>query len=266
MDYPFEHPDFEGRALAVRTSGFFASAILIVDGAEVAGKKGKFSLHDNQGRPRELKLKASFLDPIPKVVLGDATIRLARSLTWYEYTWMGLPIVLVFSGGGLGALFGILASYSSSRIFRSDRKVGAKYMLSGIVSLGAVAGFFASVTAFQLLIAWNTDPASKKTLAEIARVSNKELPTMIDEQTELVKLEGLEGVLVYHYRLTEVVPGQLSSETLVQRLSPMISANTCADPESRERFLENGVAIRYVYSDSQNGMIGEFDVSVSDCP
>ena len=89
---------------------------------------------------------------------------------------------------------------------------------------------------------------------------------MIDEQTELVKLEGLEGVLVYHYRLTEVVPGQISSETLVQRLSPIISANTWADPESRERFLENGVAIRYVYSDSQNGMIGEFDVSISDCP
>ena len=266
MDYPFEHPDFEGRTLAVRTSGFFTAAVLVVDGAEVAGKKGKFSLHDNQGRPRELKLKTSFLDPIPKVVLGDTTIGLARSLTWYEYTWMGLPILLVFSGGALGALFGILASYSSSRIFRSDRGVGAKYMFSGMVSLGAVAGFLASATALKLLIAWNTDPASKKALTEIARASNRELPTMIDEQTELVKLEGLEGVLVYHYRLTEVVPGQISSETLVQRLSPMISANTCADPESREQFLENGVSIRHVYSDSQNGMIGEFDVSVSDCP
>jgi len=266
MEYPFEHPDFEGRTLAVRTSGFFASTILIVDGAEVAGKKGKFSLHDNQGRLRELNLKASFLDPVPKVVLGDTTIGLARSLTWYEYTWMGLPIILVFSGGALGALFGILAGYSSSQIFRSDRGVGAKYALSGIVSLGAVAGFFASATAFQLLIAWNTDPASKTALTEIARVSNKELPIMIDDQTELVKLEGLEGVLVYHYRLTEVMPGQISSETLVQRLSPMISANTCADPESRERFLENGIDIRHVYSDSQNGMIGEFDVSASDCP
>jgi hypothetical protein len=266
MDYPFEHPDFQGRSLAVRTSGFFGAARLVVDGAEIVGTKGKFPLHDNQGNPRELKLKANFLDPIPKVDLDGTTIDLARSLTWYEYTWMGLPIVLVVAGGALGALFGILATYSSARIFRGDRAAGAKYAISGLISLGAVAGFFASAAAIQLVIAWNTDIATKEALDKIARASNKELPRMIDEQTELVKLEGLEGVLVYHYRLPEVHLGQISGETFVRRLGPVVSANTCGNSESRERFLENGVTLRHVYSDSQSVKIGEFDVTLSDCP
>jgi len=265
MDYLFEHPDFQGRSLAVRTSGFFAAARLVVDGAEVTGTKGKFSLYDNHGRPRELKLKPVFLDPIPKVDLDGTTIDLVHSLTWYEYTWMGLPIVLVISGGALGALFGILATFSSARIFRSGRGPGAKYALSGLISLGAVGGYLASATLIQLVIAWNTDISSEKALDEVARVSNKELPKMVDEQTELVKLEGLEGVLVYHYRLTKALPEPISGEILVQRLGPLISANTCADSETRKRFLENGVTIRHVYTDSQRGKIGELDVALSDC-
>ncbi len=265
MDYPFEHPDFQGRSLALRTSGFFSAERLVVDGAEVAGAKGKFSLHDNQGHPRELKLKVSFLDPIPKVVIDDTTITLVPSLSWYEYAWIGLPIILVFSGGVLGALFGMAAGYTGTRIFRSDRGFGAKYLLSGLVSLGAVVCFVASVTAVQLLIAWNTDPSSKKALDEVARASNKDLPMMIDDQTELVKLEGLEGVLVYHYRLTKVLPGQISDEILLQRVRPAIAANACSHDESRERFLDNGVAIRHAYSDARGGAIVAFDISADDC-
>ena len=88
---------------------------------------------------------------------------------------------------------------------------------------------------------------------------------MIDDQTELVELEGLEGVLVYHYRLITILPGQISGETLVQRLRPTISANACAHGESRERFLDNGIALRYAYSDAEGGTIGAFDVSANDC-
>ena len=265
MDYPFEHPDFQGRSLALRASGFFAAARLVVDGAEIAGTRGKFTLHDNEGRPRKLKLKASFLDPIPKVVLDDTTIALVPALRWYEYAWMSLPMLLVFGGGALGALFGMLAAYSSTRIFRSDRGLGAKYLLSGALSLGAVAAFLASATALQLLISWNADPASRKALDAVARASNRELPMMIDDQTELVELEALEGVLVYRYRLTKILPGQVSGETLVQQLRPAVSMNACSNDESRKRFLDNGVTLRYAYTDAHRGAIAQFDVSADNC-
>ena len=266
MDYQVEHSDFQGRGLAVRTGGFFGGARLVLDGALVEGKRAKYTVRDNEGRPRVIKLKGNGLDPIPKLDVDGDIISLTRSLAWYEYAWMGMPIILVFSGGALGALFGLLATYSSARIFRSDRGTGSKFALSGLISLGAVACFIAGVTALQLATSWNTDISSKQALEEVARVTNKDLPQMVDEHTELVRLDGLEGILVYNYRLPRISPGQISGEDLIEQLRPTVTTNTCAATETRERFLENGVVLRYSYNDSVNGKIGQFDVVAADCP
>jgi len=263
MDYPFEHPDFQGRSLVLRIGR--GPTQLVVDGAEIRGAKGKFSVHDNQGQPRTLKLTTRLLDPIPVVVVDGTKIDLVPPLAWYEYAWMGLPILLVFTGGALGGLFGAAAGYYNTRVFRSDRGTGAKYTVSGLVSLGAVACWLASVTVLQLWIASNVDPASKQALVEVARVTNQKLPMMIDDQTELVKLEGLEGVLVYHHRLAKVFSGQISGETLVRRLRPLVTSHVCATDEVRKPLLDQGVVIRYVYGDPQGNVVAEFDVSVDHC-
>ena len=99
-----------------------------------------------------LKVKNNFLDPIPKIEIDKEEIQLARPLTWYEYTWMGLPIILVLAGGGLGALIGILATYSSSRVFRSERSTFSKYLVTGIISVIAVIVFFVLAVIFEMLI------------------------------------------------------------------------------------------------------------------
>jgi hypothetical protein len=265
MDYLFRHPDFQGRSLVLRVSGFFGATKLVVDGAEVVGHRGKFTLHDNQGRSHKLRLKPRFLDPIPNVVLDDTVITLVPPPRWYEYAWMSLPILLVFYGGALGAILGLAAAYSSTRIFRGDRSAGAKYLLSGALSLGAVVVFLAGATALQLLILRNMDPSSKEALDAVARASNRELPMTIDDQTELVELEALEGVLVYRFRLTKILPGQISGETLVQQLRPVVAVSACGNGESRKRFLDNGVTLRYVYTDAHRGAIAQFDVSSEDC-
>jgi len=266
MDLPLEHDDFRGRNLAIRTAGFFKSARLLVDRDEVKGKRSKFSVRDNHGRTREFKLKFNGLDPVPKVEIDGTAIRLTRPLTWYEYLWMGLPIVLVFAGGGLGALFGLLATYASARIFRSNRQTGIKYALTGAVSLGAVAAFIISAGTIQLIIAANRDIASKESLEAVAKNANSDLPRMLDEQTELMKLDGLEGVLVYHFRLPNVQPGQITETHFHERLRPVVTKNICTNQELREKFLDNGVVLRYIYADSQAGKIAQFDVTADNCP
>jgi hypothetical protein len=233
MDYQVEHPDFQGRGLAVRTGGLFGGTRLVLDGSLVGGKRAKYSVRDNEGSPRVIKLKGNGLDPVPKLHVDGDIISLTRSLAWYEYAWMGLPIILVFSGGALGALFGLLATYSSARIFRSDRGAGSKFALSGLISLGAVACFFAGATALQLAISWNTEISSKQALEEVARVTNKDLPKMVDEHSELVRLDGLEGVLVYNYRLPKIPPGQISADNIIERLRPAVTSNICAAAETR---------------------------------
>src|SRR2546423_14334091 len=145
MDLPIKHEAFAGRGLAVRTAGFFKCPRLVIYGGEVKGKRLRFSLRDNSGQEREIRLKSNGLDPVPKVQIGGQAIELARPLAWYEYVWMGIPIALVFVGGGLGALLGLAAVYSSARIFRSGRGTAAKYGPSAVVSLGgAPAVLFAA--------------------------------------------------------------------------------------------------------------------------
>lgn len=265
MLYPFEHEYFQGRSLAVSTGGFFQSACLFENDEKINGKRSKFIVNDNQGVPREIKIKTNFLDPVPKIEIDGTTIQLARSLAWYEYLWMGLPIMLIFAGGALGAMFGVGATYSSGRIFRSERKASIKYLLSGVVSISAVTAYFVFLAAIQYLINTNRDKTSQEYLMEVAEITNKDLPKMLDDQTILVKLDGLEGVLVYYYRLANVNPGQLSETYLVAKLRPIVTRQTCATPATREDFLENEVTLRYVYSDKYDGEIAQFDVKISDC-
>ncbi len=265
MIYPFEHDDFQGRNLAISTAGFFQSVCLLENGVKINGKRTKFTVNDNQGTPREINLKINFLDPIPKIEIDGTIIQLARSLTWYEYLWMGLPIMLIFVGGGLGAMFGLGATYSSGRIFRSGRKTTIKYLLSGVVSISAVAAYFVLAVAIQYLIDMNRDKSSQEYLMEVAEITNKDLPVMVDDQTELVKVEGLEGVLVYYYRLPNITPGQLSETYLIEQLRPDVTNQSCTIPDTRERFLENGVTLRYIYSDKYSSEIAQFDVKISDC-
>lgn len=47
---------------------------------------------------------------------------------------------------------GLTSAYASSRIFRGDRKTPAKYVLTGLVLLAAVAVFFVLAVALRIMI------------------------------------------------------------------------------------------------------------------
>jgi len=152
MDLPIDSKPFSGRGLALRTAGLLNGPRLLIDGAEIKGKRLRFSLRDNSGVAREIRLKWNRIDPIPKVEIEGQTIEVARALTWYEYAWMGLPIVLVVTGGGLGAFFGLMALYTSARIFRSDRGTATKCGSTALISAGAVLAFLVSVALLRGLM------------------------------------------------------------------------------------------------------------------
>ena len=152
MDISIQHEGFGGRGLAVRTAGFFKRPRLLIDGNEVKGKRLRYTVRDNSGKEVPIRLKANFLDPIPRVEIASNIIDVARRFRWYEYVWMGLPILLVFAGGGhggLGILIGLMAVHSSTRVFRSERRPLAKYALSALISLAAVSVFVVLIILIQ---------------------------------------------------------------------------------------------------------------------
>ncbi len=152
MEIAIQHPAFKMRRLTVETAGFFRGPRLLVNGVPAERQKGRYTVPSDTGESVLIELKHNFLDPIPKVKIGDQLIELARSLTWYEYLWLGIPIILVFTGGGLGALIGILAVYASARVFRGERSTFAKYGLTALISVAAFIVFVIFAVFFQSLI------------------------------------------------------------------------------------------------------------------
>lgn len=152
MELAITHEKLQGRNLTLRTASFFRGPRLLSGGMPMQRKRGTYTVRDNQGKEITIKIKGHPLDPIPKIDIDGHVLQLAPPLAWHEYVWMGLPIILAFAGGALGALFGISATYASSRIFRSERSTASKYLISGLVSVAAVVGFFIVLVLLQILL------------------------------------------------------------------------------------------------------------------
>ncbi len=152
MQIAFPHPEFKTCRLVVETAGWLRGPRLLVNGARAKKQKGRYTVVSDTGRERQIQLKYNFLDPIPKIKIGDEISVLASPLKWYEYCWIGIPIALIVAGGAIGGFCGALAASVNGRIFRADRGVVSKYLLSGALTLGAFIAYVILATVFQILI------------------------------------------------------------------------------------------------------------------
>lgn len=147
-----QHPEFMTQRLTVETAGFLRGPRLLVNGVVAKKKKGRYTVTSDSGAEISIQLKYNYLDPIPKLKIGDNITVLASPIKWYEYVWMDIPIILVFSGGAIGGLVGAVAANASGKIFRSQRSSPVKYGLSALITLGAFIVFVVFATVFQLLV------------------------------------------------------------------------------------------------------------------
>jgi hypothetical protein len=152
MPLPVNHPAFRGRELTVQPAGWFSGPRLLIDGQPAEPSHGRYTVSSDVGHPTPVELKHNFLDPVPKVKIGDELVEIARELTWYEYLWLAIPLLLVFAGGAPGALVGVLATYASARVFRADLNPFARYAATGLIALAALVAFVVLANVVHLLI------------------------------------------------------------------------------------------------------------------
>jgi hypothetical protein len=153
MDYQIDNiPGFEGRKIVLRPAGVFTGVTLFVDGEQVKAKWGKFTLRRNDGTETQAFIKSNFIDPIPQLMVDGKVYSAVKPLAWYELVWSGIPLLLLFLGGFLGAMCGFIAAYSNSRIFRMDLHPAVKYLITGLVSVVAVIAYFILAMLFTILI------------------------------------------------------------------------------------------------------------------
>jgi hypothetical protein len=152
MRIEIKNPGFKSQRLSVETASFLAGPKLLLNGVVLKRKGGRYLVASDSGQELVIKVMYNFLDPIPRVKIGDGIIELIKPLQWYEYVWIGVPMLLVFAGGALGGFVGAGSTVVNGRIFRSDRGALSKYTLAGVTTLVGIVIFFVLAIAVRLAI------------------------------------------------------------------------------------------------------------------
>jgi len=129
--YPVPVEGFRQRPVELETAGLLSGARLLQNGEPAAKgpKRGSFTLIRDDGTEVIARVRPSFLvDPVPAIQIGDQQVRVVRAFQWYEIAWLGLPILLVFVGGAIGAGGGFAAAIVNASIMRSDRPAVLRYL------------------------------------------------------------------------------------------------------------------------------------------
>lgn len=145
---------FEGQNIEVKNS-FWTGPKLFVNGnpAPRGDKRGEMALQRNDGRQAVARWKPQILGlDVPQLLVDGKTVNLVEPLKWYQWLWSALPIVLVFIGGMWGAICGLVAFYLNGKVFRSQMNSVLKYVVTGVVSVVAVALYFIVAVYLRSLI------------------------------------------------------------------------------------------------------------------
>jgi hypothetical protein len=132
MSYKANIDGFEGQNIEAAV-GFWSGPKLLVNGepAQKGSKRGEMILQRNDGKQVIATWKQQILGlDIPQLIVDGKTTNLVEPLKWYQLVWGGLPALLVFMGGALGALAGIIGFSINTKIFRTEMHDVLKYLAS----------------------------------------------------------------------------------------------------------------------------------------
>jgi hypothetical protein len=227
MRYTLSIPGFENRELMLETGGFWSGPKLMIDGAPApkGPKRGQFSLRRNDGTEAIAQLRVKFfLDPLPQVELDGQSFLAAEPLKWYEWLWAGLPFAMIIIGGALGGGIGGLMMAINGRVFRSNLKTPAKYLLTGSISAGAFIAYFLLALLLNFTIHGLTPKVAQEFRSETGGFSIM-TPYILKETTQ--SLDTQAGKIEVH----SFIAGQAGDSYLVGYSDYPAVAVQASDPQ-----------------------------------
>ncbi len=147
MEHPVELEGFNGRRIVLRTAGLLRGPMLYVDGepAPKGPKRRQALLRRSDGTQLVVAIKPRFLGlDVPRLVVAGREVAVVPPLGIAAWIWSALPVLLLLTGGVLGAVAGLAAFSANIRIFRSSRSAAARYGLTAVVSAAATAIYVAA--------------------------------------------------------------------------------------------------------------------------
>lgn len=151
--YPIKLPGFGKQKIELEVSGLLGKTKILVDDkpAERGIKKDEYILVRPNGTRISVLLLGMFFDIIPKIILEGETYDILPSLKWYQYVYAGVGLLLIFYGGGIGGILGIVSFIINIRLLRSFFSKGLRYILILFVNMVAFFIFNLLVRSFPAL-------------------------------------------------------------------------------------------------------------------
>lgn len=128
-------------------------------------------------------------------------------------------------------------------------------VIAGYLVWGGMPGFLGR----------NEIPGSIEHMNREAAQLNRSLPAQLDKETELTIAQGAYRMLIYKYRLTNVVVAQFDHQRFAAESRPKLTQTACGEPATRDEFLSKGISLRYSYFDKDSQHIATIDVTPKDC-
>ncbi|AZK46469.1 hypothetical protein [Paenibacillus lentus] len=154
MRYKIYPTGFANQTLEVITSGFLGKARLFVNNQEiVAKKKQPIMLRRDDGQEVEATWKRDFFGiDVPNLVIDGSIIEVTKPLPVIAKLWCFLPLVLIFIGGAIGALIGILTAAGNVSVFRLPTNIVVRIMLTLLINLAGTGLFLFLATTLNALL------------------------------------------------------------------------------------------------------------------
>ena len=127
---------------------------LFQDGREIVRKGAfnpKYYVTNTEGEQEEMKIVYGF-DFVHVVTFRGKKIDLEERLSTRESIVGGLPVLLILTGGLLGALFGIVGATFTYNYMRREKSFIKQLLVSLAVSAGSYVAYFVFALLFTMLI------------------------------------------------------------------------------------------------------------------
>jgi hypothetical protein len=154
MNYSTKINGFEGQNIEVKVS-FWSGPKLLINGepAQKGTKRGEMFIQRNDGKQVTASWKPQLFGlDVPQLVVDGNIVNLVEPLKWYQWVWGSWPILLLFIGGALGALAGLISVTINAKVFRTEMNDVLKYLVSGVVSVLTVIAYFITAIIVSSLI------------------------------------------------------------------------------------------------------------------
>ncbi len=230
-----------------------------VDYLRVSSRPGAVRVEDDNGEDVRIVLRRAF-NRFPKIEIDGQPVNLGRGFAWYEWIWIGLPLLLIVVGGVIGAIVGALTATYNAHIFRTQKSVGVGFGFSAMSTVVGIVLWLAISDWVQLLV---FGPYSQGRLEYFAAQENESAPSLLDSETRRDGARAGDHTFTLDRTLVHRTAEEMTDE-LLGTLKSDLMREACADPNVAH-MVKNDVTVTYVYRGREGKPIMSVPVTGSDC-